>query len=87
VYYKCTKRKKGCENCSQKAITLKDLEGQIDTIISGIEIMPEFKEWALEALKNDFQYCVETKRAIQQNLQVSIDGTEKKLRKLTEALI
>jgi hypothetical protein len=30
---------------------------------------------------------METKREIQKNLQASIDGTEKKLKKLTEALI
>jgi uncharacterized protein YPO0396 len=41
----------------------------------------------LEALNNDFQHCIQTKRDIQNNLQASIDNTEKKLKKLTEALI
>jgi uncharacterized protein YPO0396 len=56
-------------------------------LLSNIEIIPEFKEWALEALNNDFQSCIETKRQIQKNLRASIDIVEKKLKKLTEALL
>jgi uncharacterized protein YPO0396 len=63
------------------------LEKQIDILLSNIEIIPEFKEWALEALNNDFQDVIETKIQIQKNLRASIDGIEKKLKKLTEALI
>jgi hypothetical protein len=63
------------------------LERQINTLLTDIEIIPEFKKWALEALNDDFQYSIETKRKIQGNLQTSIDSTERKLKKLTEALI
>ncbi|MDR1987637.1 MAG: hypothetical protein LBQ24_02500 [Candidatus Peribacteria bacterium] len=56
-------------------------------MLSNIEIIPEFKEWALEFLNKDFQEVIETKRQIQKNLQASIDIAEKKLKKLTEALI
>lgn len=63
------------------------MERQVNDILSDIEIMPEFKEWALEALKDDFQCSIETKREIQKSLQASIDSTEKKLKRLTEALI
>jgi hypothetical protein len=63
------------------------LEKQIDTLLNRIEIVPKFKEWALEAINDDFQYSIETKRKIQSNLQVSIDNAERKLKKLTEALI
>jgi hypothetical protein len=63
------------------------LESQINTLLTDIEIIPEFKRWALEALNDDFQYTIETKRKIQSNLQASIDSTERKLKKLTEALI
>jgi hypothetical protein len=55
--------------------------------LSNIEIIPEFKERALEALSNDFQCTFEAKTEIQRNLQASIDSNEKKLKKLTEALI
>jgi hypothetical protein len=56
-------------------------------LLNNIEIIPKFKEWALEALTDDFQEVIETKRQIQKNLQASIDITEKKLKKLTEALL
>jgi hypothetical protein len=87
VYYRCTKRKTGCKNCGQRPIKLEDLERQINTLLTKIEIIPEFKKRALEALNNDFECFIETKRKIQNNLQVSINSTERKLEKLTEALL
>jgi len=87
VYYNCTKRRQGCENCSQRPIKLEDLERQIDEILSSVEIIPEFKEWWLKALKDDFQNDMKLKESIQKNLQSSLDASERKLKNLTEALI
>lgn len=87
TYYHCTKRKLGSENCSQKPIKLDDLERQIDDILSSIEIIPEFKEWGLEILKEDFKNEYKTKEAITNNLYTALDESERKLKNLTEALI
>ncbi|MDL2268611.1 hypothetical protein LJC41_01345 [Desulfosarcina sp. OttesenSCG-928-G17] len=45
VYYHCTKRKQGCQDCTQKPIKLNDLEEQINALIVNLEILPEFKKW------------------------------------------
>lgn len=87
VYYHCTKRKQGCQDCTQKPIKLNDLEEQINALIVNLEILPEFKKWWLEILKKDFQNEITMKEAVQKKLQSSIDSSEKKLKNLTEALI
>lgn len=87
IYYHCTKRRNGCETCSQKPITLENLENQIDNILQGLELMPEFKEIWLEILKNNFEYDMKTKEAQKKQLQLSLTGSERQLKKLTEALI
>lgn len=87
IYYYCTKRKQWCEKCSQWYIKVEDLESQIDNLLLSIEIMPEFKEWWLEILKESFASEIKLKEEIQRKMQLSLDESEKKLRNLTEALI
>jgi DNA invertase Pin-like site-specific DNA recombinase len=48
TYYHCTKKQK--PNCSQKVISLGDLEQQIDRYIARIQISVRFKDWALKYL-------------------------------------
>jgi site-specific DNA recombinase len=87
VYYNCTKRQKGCEGCTQKPIRLEDLEKQIDQLISNTEIIPEFKEWALDILKDDFHNDVLEKEKILKSLYSSQLVSERRLNKLTDSLI
>lgn len=49
TYYHCTKRKD--PDCSQGSIEEKDLEKQIANELALLEIPEDFKEWALERLK------------------------------------
>lgn len=50
IYYHCTKRKAGIK-CSQPCIEIKELERQIDEILSHLAISEKFKNWALKYLK------------------------------------
>lgn len=87
IYYHCTKRKKWCEWCTQKPIRLETLEEQISNFIDSIDIIPEFKDWALWVLKQDFQNDVAEKEKILQSLYSSQILAEKRLNKLTDSLI
>ncbi|MFA5086007.1 MAG: zinc ribbon domain-containing protein [Candidatus Paceibacterota bacterium] len=51
TYYHCTKKKN--PNCTQKNIKKECLEKQIIDILESIEIPSEFKEWALDVLKEE----------------------------------
>jgi DNA invertase Pin-like site-specific DNA recombinase len=48
IYYHCTKRKN--PNCSQRSVEVKELERQIEEILSKIEIPEDFKDWAIKYL-------------------------------------
>jgi len=48
TYYHCSKRLN--KRCSQKSIEVSALEGQIDFLLSQIEIPESFKEWAIKYL-------------------------------------
>ena len=87
IYYSCTKRKTWCSNCSQRPITLENLESQIDKLLTGLEIMPEFRLWWLGALKDDFEAEIKEKKIIRKNLQDTLNKEEEKLAKLTSSLI
>ncbi len=50
TYYRCTKRKVGAV-CNQKPITVEKLELQIVSLLESIELIPDFKDWAIEYLK------------------------------------
>jgi len=86
IYYHCTKRKNWTENCTQKPIKLEYLEKQIDEYLSNVEIIPEFKDWALNILKEDFKNDVSCKESILKNFYNSLEKVERKLAKLVDSL-
>ncbi len=87
IYYHCTKRKWWCEKCSQKPTKLEDLEKEINGYLSNIEMIPEFKDWALGVLREDFKNDVIQKETITKSLYSSLESSERKLAKLTDSLI
>ncbi len=48
TYYRCTKKRVGC---TQKYVEEKDLEKQVDKVLSNVSIPKDFYLWALEAIK------------------------------------
>lgn len=50
IYYHCTKRKQDA-NCKERSIRQEELEKQILREINKYTIAPEFKDWALEILR------------------------------------
>ena len=48
VYYQCTKKVN--PDCLERAIEIKELNQQIDTILAGLSISERFQEWALKYL-------------------------------------
>ena len=86
IYYHCSKRKKWC-SCSQKRVTLETLENQINTILENIEIIPEFKEFAIEILKRDYKEEFETNKKVKESLEKNLNENENKLQKLLDLLI
>ena len=86
TYYHCTKRKVGV-SCNQKYITVDNLELQISNVLRWIELIPEFKDWAVWVIKNNYDTEIENKLAMQENIDKTIRREEIKLKKLTDLLL
>jgi DNA invertase Pin-like site-specific DNA recombinase len=48
IYYHCTRRKD--PNCVERAMEIKDFNGQIDKVLKGLTISDRFQKWALTYL-------------------------------------
>ncbi len=87
-YYWCTKKVKTItQNCSQKSIRQEDLEKQIITIIWNIEIIPDFKVWAINIIKNDFKQEKQEREVLFNTLYQKEKQTRNKIDKLTDMLL
>jgi hypothetical protein len=85
LYYHCTKRKN--PNCSQGSIEVKELERQIDEILSKIEISESFKNWAIKYLREENEKEKALREAILQSQKRAYEACLKKLDNLLELKI
>ena len=67
IYYHCTKRKN--PNCTQGSIEEKEIEKQINEILSKIQISDRFKNWAIKYLNEVNDKEVEDRNAILSSIQ------------------
>ena len=86
TYYHCTKRKVGV-SCNQKYITMENLELQISNTLKWIKLIPEFNDWAVGVIKNNYDTEIANKLAMQENIDKTIRREEIKLKKLTDLLL
>jgi hypothetical protein len=73
--------------CTQKVITVKKLEEQIRDVLKSIEIIPAFRDWAIEIIKRDYHKELEERELIYNNLQKELKTQETKLYNLTDLLL
>jgi len=83
-YYHCTGKSK-FKTCSQKKfIKVQNLEEQIEQKLQEIQIIPEFRELALEILKEKHQEEIQERVMIEDNLTDSIKSTQGSLDNLID---
>jgi hypothetical protein len=56
-------------------------------MLENIEIIPEFRDFAIDILKRDYKEEFETNKKIKESLEKSLNENEKKLQKLLDLLI
>ena len=84
TYYHCTLRKKE-SNCSQRSsITQENLENQIVEKIETLTIIPEFKDWALEVLRDNNDSEVRDRAVIYESQQKTLNETQKQIDNLVK---
>lgn len=81
TYYHCTHKRP----CSQKgSITESQIEQEIESVLSGITIMPEFRDWALEVLRENNDQEIDERSAIHEIQSKTLLVTQKQLDNLTK---
>lgn len=86
TYYHCTKQKVGVK-CGQFSISDTELDKQILSELNKLELMPGFKEWALDALKSSTDVEIAERTKISEMQQISLNGKQKQLDNLTKMRI
>jgi site-specific DNA recombinase len=84
-YYWCTKNK-WC-SCNQNGIREEELEKQIDEILSEIEIISDFKDWAISIIKSNYKEEQENLLENKDRLLVLERDSKKKLNDLVDLLL
>ena len=85
VYYHCTKRVN--PNCRQRSIEVKNLEKQIDQYLNNVQISEDFKNWAIEYLKEENEKEVNSREDILASQRKAYDSCLKKLDNLFQLKI
>ncbi len=80
VYYRCAKKKK--RTCSQRYIKAEALEEQVDEALASIQITPEFKDWALDAIQKHFRRDKATQENVTGSLSRAYGDVVKRLENL-----
>lgn len=85
VYYHCTKKKN--PNCAQGSVEIKELEKQIDELLSKIEINEKYKDLAIEYLNETNDKEVESRESIRNSQKKEYDHCLKELDNLLKLKI
>lgn len=83
IYYRCTRRKREI-HCNQPVVKLKDLEAQIVNEIEKYTIPEEFKDWALEIIKEKNGKEIEIRNQAYKMLNKNYLELQKQLDNLTK---
>ena len=84
IYYHCTRKKKDI-TCTQKSSIREDrLETQIDDKLKEFTIIPEFRDWALEILREEHKKEVTDREEIQKTRQRTSEDIQDNINKLID---
>jgi len=87
-YYRCTKNVKiSNKKCNQKSIRIEELEKQINNILWELEIIDEFKDWAIKTIKEDYKKDILNREWDIKRLQSEEKKFRDKIDKLTDMLL
>jgi site-specific DNA recombinase len=85
VYYHCTKRKD--PNCTQKTVEAKVLEGQINQYLKEIHISENFKNWAINYLREEGNKEIRSRENIVKSQRKAYDNCLRKIDNLFDLKI
>lgn len=84
TYYHCTRRKENYKCSQTSCVTAEELEKQINSEISKVSILPEFRVWALQVINRENDEEIQDRTMIYCNLQKTLTETQTQLDNLTK---
>jgi hypothetical protein len=84
LFYHCTRKKKNMECPQRVCVPAETLELQIEQELEKYTILPEFRDWALEALSSQKDSDAEDRTKIYERQQKTLEETQKQLDNLTQ---
>ena len=85
VLYYCTRARKHDGRCSQSMYTrVQIIEEEVERRLMAVELMPEFKDWALEVLAEQQEDKADTATAVAVARQNALEDAKKRLGRLTD---
>jgi len=82
VYYHCTRRKN--PRCKQGSVEEKSIESEVASTLARLELPPEFREWALDVLREEHDKESEGRNRVLSNLRTDYDLCLEKTDKLID---
>lgn len=84
IYYHCTRKKKDVICTQRNSIREDRLEVQIDNKLKEYTIIPEFRDWALEVLREEHKKEVTDREKIQKTRQRTYEDIQDNINKLID---
>ena len=82
IYYHCTRRKN--PNCTQRSVTVEELEAMVDIALAEFNLSDAFSEWALTELEQDTNCQIKSQTAVINSQQDQYKSTVASLQQLTK---
>ncbi len=83
-YYYCSRKKNNCKCYQNKYLNGEELENQIDGVLKDLTILPEFKDWALEILRESNDKEIMDRGMIYETQHKTLTETQNQLDNLTK---
>lgn len=86
TYYHCTHKKDTPDfRCDQRKVLIStEIDAQIHEMIASMDIVPEFYEWAKNALKRKHSEEINTRESVYDSVNKSLESAEKKRNRLID---
>ena len=84
--YRCSKNKVG-KKCRQPSVNVKDLEAQIESYLSTIEIDQDYLNWAIKHLRKAGKLEATTQREVRRSQQRAYDQCSERLNTLSDKFL
>lgn len=83
TYYHCTRKKKHIKCSQKKVVSQENIESQIKEFLDDITIMPEFKDWALDVIRENDSDKIKEKEELSVKFKKDLDKKNEELSELT----